>query len=282
MYWTGFAFLIADCFISLFSIFAFEKIGILYSIALIALSFWYMYERFGTMFRFPFFQTAIINTHLLATMLNLLASTESDPFIGIIILLFINIAHSGYSRFTTQTDKVSDILSEITESILASILLIVIALCKSDYPATTFISSILLFPMLLIRIKTLVDEKNPLLSVWYGIKFTFYTYITTAIFTNINDQQFIVSVLFMVLAGICIAFGFMKELKALRIYGLVMIMSSVFKMVVIDVWNQESIIRVVSLIAGGIICFAISAAYSKFEKRQTVEITEGKSAEDGE
>ena len=72
----------------------------------------------------------------------------------------------------------------------------------------------------------------------------------------------------MLVACVCIVFGFMKELKALRIYGLALIMTSVFKMVVIDVWNQNSLVRVASLIIGGIICFAISAAYSKIEKKQ--------------
>ena len=66
--------------------------------------------------------------------------------------------------------------------------------------------------------------------------------------------------------------GFKKELKPVRIYGLMLIMMSVFKMVVIDVWNQQSIIRVITLIIGGIICFGISAAYTKIEKKQIEKI----------
>ena len=111
------------------------------------------------------------------------------------------------------------------------------------------------------------------MSVWYGIKFTFYTFGTLEMFTGFSDQQFIVSVVLMVLASVCIAFGFWKDMKALRIYGLALVMSSVAKMVILDVWNQESMIRVLSLIAGALICFGISAVYTKIEAKQQ-QITE--------
>jgi hypothetical protein len=42
-------------------------------------------------------------------------------------------------------------------------------------------------------------------------------------------------------------------------------------MVVFDVWEQDSIIRVIALIVGGAICFAISAGYSYAEKRYMIE-----------
>jgi uncharacterized membrane protein len=107
------------------------------------------------------------------------------------------------------------------------------------------------------------------MSVFYGIKFTFFTFGTIHLFTDISDQQFIVSVVLMLLASACIVFGFWKELKATRIYGLVLILSGVGKMVTLDVWHQESIIRVLSLVGGALICFGISAAYTKFESRQS-------------
>ena len=52
------------------------------------------------------------------------------------------------------------------------------------------------------------------------------------------------------------------------IYGLVLLLSAVLKMVILDVWDRDSLIRVASLLAGGVICFAVSALYNVAEERQ--------------
>ena len=183
--------------------------------------------------------------------------------------MLCNIVVSGYYNFIKNDEnKVSVVLTEIMESLLIFILSIVVIFTKEDAPISSFLLSSALIPLALIRIRSVIESKNGFMSVWYGLKFTFYVFMTTETFMHLSDQQFILSLFFMVLASVCIIFGFRKELKPLRIYGLALIMTSVFKMVVIDVWDQNSLIRVASLIVGGIICFAISAAYSKFEKRQ--------------
>ena len=269
VYWSGFGILAFDAMISLFYLVYFQIFGVNYSLVLIGIVTMYIVSKYKDVFAFPFVQTLLLNTHLLFTTLNFAEKFEI-PFTFILLPIVIcNIAVSGYYNFIKNDEnKVSVVLTEIMESLLIFILSIVVIFTKEDAPVSSFLLSSALIPLALIRIRSVIESKNGFMSVWYGLKFTFYVFMTTETFMHLSDQQFILSLFFMVLASVCIIFGFRKELKPLRIYGLALIMTSVFKMVVIDVWDQNSLIRVASLIVGGIICFAISAAYSKFEKKQ--------------
>ncbi len=276
MYWTGFGLLLLDCISSLFFLFEFGAFGMLYSGVLIAISLMYFKVKYDNPLHFPFMQSALLNIHFLLTGLSFIDGLQNgNPNIILVPLVLANIFYSGYCSFSgINTNKISNILTEVGESLLIFILSIAAIFMKESFPLSTFILSTSLILLALIRIKAVIERKNAFMSVWYGIKFTYFIFMTTELFLHLSDQQFILSVFFMIIASVCIVFGFMKELKALRIYGLALIMTSVFKMVVIDVWNQNSLVRVASLIIGGIICFAISATYSKIEKKQQELINE--------
>ena len=264
LYWSGFGMLLVDMLTSHACLYDFTGWCIVYSVALLILSCAYMFERYGFIMKFPFLQTAIINGHLLFTLLN--ACNDNWP-VALIIVVLLNMGWSALVQWSTHPPKVSRILTEITESFLAFVVFWLVLDDKEIYPVGCYLLSVLLIPFMLTRLKSIMQTKDPFMSVWYGIKFTFYTFGTLEMFTGFTDQQFIVSVVLMILASACIAFGFWKDMKALRIYGLALVMSSVAKMVILDVWNQESMIRVLSLIAGALICFGISAVYTKIEQR---------------
>lgn len=264
IYWSGFAFLIFDILSSLFFTVEFGLGGIVYSIALLMLSCAYMYDRFDNVLAFPFFQTAIINIHLLCTLLN----ACEDWTVALTIVVLANMAWSAWIQSDAKPPQISTILTEIVESLLAFVLFWLVLDAKVEYPVGASILSVLLVPFALARLNTVIASKHAFMSVWYGIKFTFFTFGTLDMLTGFTEQQFIVSIILMMLASICIVFGFWKNLKPLRIYGLTLVLSSVAKMVVLDVWNQDSIIRVISLIVGALICFGISAIYTKIELKQ--------------
>jgi hypothetical protein len=273
LYISGMVFLILDAFQSLFRICDMPYIGVLYSVMLIALSLWYMYEKYGNVLYFPFFQSALINIHMMFTLFTLFEEIDGGYVIAAIILVLLNTLLSVATQAIGTKNKVSSILVEIAESILAFVGFCIVLAAHNEFVVSSFILSFILIPFVLIRLKTVIMEKNAFMSVWYGIKFTFYTFTMANTFTFISEQQFIASVFLMLLATGCIAFGFWKQLKSLRVYGLVLIMSSVFKMVILDVWNHDSLVRVISLIAGALICFGISAGYSKIEAKQ-LELSE--------
>lgn len=265
LFWSGFAFLLLDSASSLIFLDDFGWGGVAYSVAVIALSCFYLYERYGKVLPFPFMQCALINIHLLYTLINVFDNWT----IAMIIIVLLNTALSVLTDIFASQPKVSAILTECAESLLAFITFLFIVDSKEKFATGCLILSVLLIPFVLIHLNNVIKSKNAFMSVFYGIKFTFFTFGTIHLFTDISDQQFIVSVVLMLLASACIVFGFWKDLKATRIYGLVLILSGVGKMVTLDVWHQESIIRVLSLVGGALICFGISAAYTKFESRQS-------------
>lgn len=69
----------------------------------------------------------------------------------------------------------------------------------------------------------------------------------------------------LILAGAgCIVVGFSLRAKFLRLYGLILVIALVLKFALVDMSGQNSIIRIVSLLIAGVICFALSVAYSRF------------------
>ncbi|MBE6466645.1 hypothetical protein [Denitrobacterium detoxificans] len=75
------------------------------------------------------------------------------------------------------------------------------------------------------------------------------------------------SVCCMVCALVCVIVGFALRVGGLRLYGLILVLACTLKLVTIDMFDFDPIARVGALIAGGVICFVISALYSFAVKR---------------
>ena len=63
--------------------------------------------------------------------------------------------------------------------------------------------------------------------------------------------------------ALSIVAGFRTHATAMRLYGLMLVMLMVLKLAVIDMSGQNSITRILSLLVAGVICFALSVAYSR-------------------
>ncbi|MBP5178801.1 MAG: hypothetical protein J6066_04445, partial [Lachnospiraceae bacterium] len=61
--------------------------------------------------------------------------------------------------------------------------------------------------------------------------------------------------------------GFIYKLKGLRIYGLVLSLVCVVKLVMIDISYENTIGHALSFFLSGVLCFVISAIYSYVEKK---------------
>lgn len=106
--------------------------------------------------------------------------------------------------------------------------------------------------------------------------------ITATIFINcvcrgisaLAEILYIYSIVTMVVALVCIVAGFISKSKGMRMYGLILIMLCVIKLVSIDITSENSMSRVLAFVVGGIVCFIISGIYSVFERKfsdQTVQ-----------
>ncbi len=281
LFWNfSFAFFLADAVLSLIPLLEFEYFGILYSLLLIALSLGLFKIRFGTLWAFPFLQFLLINLHFVWSASSLSQRISHEIWLGLIVTTVLNIVLYLFTQTRNKPSsaalQTSHILTEIGSSLWVFVMSILIIVNQNPISAETpdpnawytLILSALILILGLIEAPRIIQKKNQGLCVWYAVKFTYLTLVPIGQFTTLFEEQFVLSLFFMILAALCILIGFIKDLKSVRIYGLVLVLTSVLKMVVLDVWNQESLIRVLSLIGGGIICFGISATYSYIEKIQ--------------
>jgi len=79
---------------------------------------------------------------------------------------------------------------------------------------------------------------------------------------NIFSHSFILSLILMLIALVFIIIGFHKNIANLRLYGLILLLLSILKLLSVDLSGSSGIIRVLSLIAAGVICFGVSALYN--------------------
>ncbi|MCR5214258.1 MAG: DUF2339 domain-containing protein [Eubacterium sp.] len=110
----------------------------------------------------------------------------------------------------------------------------------------------------------ILKEKRPGLSIYMGIKFTI---LTLVILASYDAANYVLSIAAFVLAIVFILMGFMIDIKNLRIYGLVVSMICVVKLVMIDITYDNTLGHAISFFISGILCFAISAVYNIAEKK---------------
>lgn len=107
-------------------------------------------------------------------------------------------------------------------------------------------------------------EKKERWGVYVGIKFTF---LLIVILQSFDAASAIISILVFLLAIVCIAVGFVIRIPSVRIYGLVVSIVSVIKLVMVDIQAENTVGHAVSFFVCGLLCFAISMIYTFVEKK---------------
>jgi uncharacterized membrane protein len=159
--------------------------------------------------------------------------------------------------------------------------LIVINSCYIEFltqDATSRVLGIILFvltgALAFVRIRDVfTKEVSSVEEVWSGIKLTMLTLTAIYSYTVLLDESaYMFSLVCMLTALACIIAGFLGHKQYLRLYGLVLTLLCVFKLVTYDVSDLDTYLRVIALIGGGIICFITSAIYNYSTKKiDTVE-----------
>jgi uncharacterized membrane protein len=106
---------------------------------------------------------------------------------------------------------------------------------------------------------------------WYGpflgIKITLFVLAFVNSVYDVSGYPYVTSLLLIATAFLCILAGFMKDFASFRIYGLILTIGAVLKLVTYDISELNSMVRVAAFIAGGILCFAISLIYNVANKK---------------
>ena len=102
-----------------------------------------------------------------------------------------------------------------------------------------------------------------LVGFYICIKFSLWIY---TVLHRLEAASYVVSIVGILVAILCIILGFKFRQKAYRLYGLVISMVSVVKLILFDISYDSNILRPVGFFVAGVLCFAISFIYSKLEK----------------
>jgi hypothetical protein len=174
-------------------------------------------------------------------------------------------------RFDRESQNSSDMQSAfgVNEFVLLSVVSGFIAFANKS-PTSSMLYMVLAalaFGLAFIRIRKVLDDNNSIENIWAGLKLTMLVLAVIQGNTTWFEQAYIFSVVCMLTALICIIIGFIGKAKTLRYYGLALTLMCILKLVTYDVTNLNTPFRVLTFIAGGIICFIISAIYNYTSKK---------------
>ena len=102
-----------------------------------------------------------------------------------------------------------------------------------------------------------------LISIYNGVKLSWTLFV---ILWRFSAVSYVVSLAGIVLAIAFIVFGFRFRFKGLRLYGLVLTMVCVVKLLFFDIVFDNAFYRPVSFLVAGILLFLISFIYFRLEK----------------
>ena len=138
-----------------------------------------------------------------------------------------------------------------------------------------FLLTVPAFFLVAVRTPRLFYYKNrPAQGTLTGVFFTLLVLATVEGNTEWFSQTYLLSITCMLTALVCIVAGFIGRVSSLRFYGLILTLACVVKLVTLDVIDLSSLLRVIALIGGGIICFIVSAIYNYTVKQ--MKLTKGK------
>lgn len=121
----------------------------------------------------------------------------------------------------------------------------------------------------LIQSKILLSGNNrnkSFTGIWIVIKYLMLTWTILGAFFDLNIISVVYSIVGLIVAIGCISAGFILKNKSIRLYGLVLTIIMVAKFILVDLIQENSITKVLALIAGGGLCFLISFIYNKLSE----------------
>ena len=103
-------------------------------------------------------------------------------------------------------------------------------------------------------------------GIYIGIKLTV---LVITILSSYDTVNYVISISVFVFAIISIIIGFKFNFKSFRIYGLILSLISVAKLILVDISYDNTLGHALSFFVCGILCFVISMIYHLIDKKVT-------------
>lgn len=101
-------------------------------------------------------------------------------------------------------------------------------------------------------------------GIYTGFKLTLF--LQAALYSY-QIESYMVTLACLFLALLFITFGFLKNYKPIRLYGLLLSLYSIFKLVMVDVTYHSTLSRALTILGCGVMAFVISFVYNKISKK---------------
>lgn len=123
-------------------------------------------------------------------------------------------------------------------------------------------------PTILIAVLLFVVNSKRLLSghrlAGYYVAFK-YTVLMLSILGSFDVENYFISICLLLFAIASIVAGFYKDTTSFRMYGLILSMISVIKLIMIDIHYDSKLESALSFFVCGVLCFVISFIYHKID-----------------
>lgn len=117
----------------------------------------------------------------------------------------------------------------------------------------------------LVNSKNYLDKRDSMAAgIYVGVKLAVFMVVVLNSFEAVN---YVISISCLLFAIASIIIGFAGEYKSLRIFGLVLSMISIFKLIMVDISYENTLGNALSFFVSGILCFVISLIYNYIDKK---------------
>ena len=140
--------------------------------------------------------------------------------------------------------------------------LLMITGCSLLYDKVWQIPVILITVLLFMANSKKLFQKNTYAGYYIMLKYTILMYCILHSYDVIN---YLISICLLLFAIISIVIGFYKDTKSFRLYGLLLSMVSIFKLIMIDIHYDSTMENAVSFFVSGVLCFIISFIYNRID-----------------
>jgi uncharacterized membrane protein len=164
---------------------------------------------------------------------------------------------------TGRKEKDSVVLTDIVNGILMLYSLVMISdIRKEPLHIILVLTALALFSMN--SAELVRGEKKNLTGIYVSFK---YTVLSIVILYSFEAANYAISVACFLISIACIVAGFRLSVKSMRIYGLVLSMLSIAKLILVDITYANTPGRAAGFFVCGLLCFVISLIYNFVDKR---------------
>lgn len=167
-------------------------------------------------------------------------------------------------RDISKVDSASQIFLYVVNVILA---FSAISILYAENGAVYHLINVIVFAIILcLNVKSMSDRfgESKTLWVYNCIKLTLFVLFTMSSYDAIG---YVVSAGLLAVAITCIIYGFIRNYKPVRLYGLILSILAIGKIVLFDIEYNSNIARAATIFGCGIIAFAICLVYNILDKK---------------